>query len=196
MEIRKIDIGHIKIMPPKTKKTNNVAIFLDRDGTLIYDVGYPKHPEQVKMKPGAIQTLKKLKDYGYKLVIVTNQSGIGRGILTVEDVEKVNKRLLAILARHGIKIDAIYYCPHAPEDNCSCRKPSPNMLLMASMDLNINLSSSYIIGDKRSDMEAGFNAGCKKIFLGIESSDIKDLEIDYMADDWYNIMEYFSRING
>lgn len=137
------------------------AVFLDRDGTTIFDEGYTSVPAKVALILGVANSLQKLANAGFVLVIVTNQSGIGRGYFTEKDMHRVNNRMLQLLKKEDVFIDAIYFCPHKPEDLCECRKPKPGLLLKAAQDLNIDLSSSVMIGDKISDLEAGINAGCK-----------------------------------
>jgi D,D-heptose 1,7-bisphosphate phosphatase len=137
------------------------AAFLDRDGTLIADPGYTGDPEVVEILPGVPEALKKLTAHGYRLVIVTNQSAIARGYATAEQVEAVNQRVVDRLALHGAAIDAVYYCPHHPDDGCACRKPRPGMLLRAAEELRVDLHECVMIGDKISDVEAGTAAGCR-----------------------------------
>ncbi len=141
------------------------AIFLDRDGTIIHDVGYPRDPQQVQLLPGVAEVLARLQQEGWLLVLVSNQSGIGRGMVTAEEAERVHKQVVASLAAHGVELAAAHYCPHAPEEMCTCRKPSPEMLMRAARDLGIDLVQSYMIGDKISDVEAGRRAGCRTILL-------------------------------
>ena len=141
------------------------AVFLDRDGTVIYDVGYPRDPQQVRLLPGVGEALRKLKEQGLLLVLVSNQSGIGRGLVTVEQAEQVHQEFVSRLAEYDIQLDAAYYCPHAPEDQSRCRKPSPEMLLQAAKELDLDLARSFMVGDKASDVEAGKRAGCQTILL-------------------------------
>ena len=166
------------------------AVFIDRDGTIIYDVGYPKEPDQVEILPEVCTALSSLKDQGFKLIIVSNQSGIGRGILTLEEVELVHQRLISVLGKRGISIDATYYCPHAPEENCICRKPSPEMFFWAAKDLNVDLTNSFMIGDKISDIEAGKKAGCKTILLNSGTLGKCDTAPDFVANDWAAVSSY------
>ena len=141
------------------------AIFLDRDGTMIAEVNYLRHPDQVKIFPATRTGLKKLGDAGFKLFIVSNQSGVGRGYFTMADVEKVNERLLGELARDGIRIEKIYVAPEKPEDPSYGRKPSPQFLLDARDEFGLDLAQSFMIGDKLIDLECGWNAGVKKSIL-------------------------------
>src|SRR5438270_9821259 len=114
------------------------AVFFDRDGTLISDVGYISCPEDVRLLPGAVALLKHLQSSGYLLVIVSNQSGIGRGLITELQAAQVHERFVSLLAQEGIQLDATFYCPHALEVRCDCRKPSPSMLLNAAQQLDID----------------------------------------------------------
>jgi D-glycero-D-manno-heptose 1,7-bisphosphate phosphatase len=167
------------------------AIFLDRDGTIIYDVGYPKHPEQVKLMPGIISALKTLRKKGFLLIVVSNQSGIGRGYITSEEAENVHKTFISLLFEADIIIDRTYYCPHAPETNCSCRKPLPSMLFDAAENLNINLESSFMIGDRIADIEAGKRAGCMTILIeGNPERSPDDINADCLAENWQAAVKY------
>jgi D-glycero-D-manno-heptose 1,7-bisphosphate phosphatase len=143
----------------------NRAVFLDRDGTLIEDKDYLHKPEEVVLFSGASKALKKLQDAGFKLFLVTNQSGVGRGFFTLEDVEKVHAHLANELARHGVRFEKIYIAPEAPEQPSRGRKPSPQFLFDARDEFGIDLSQSYMIGDKLIDLECGWNAGAKKSIL-------------------------------
>ena len=128
------------------------AIFLDRDGTLIVERNYLADPAQVELLPTVTESLVKLTGAGFLLVIVTNQSGIGRGYFTAERLEEIHQRMLRLLGDEGVKIDAIYICPHAPSQDCQCRKPLPQMIHQAAADLDIDLARSWVIGDKPADI--------------------------------------------
>jgi len=138
------------------------AIFLDRDGTLIVDVGYPRDPELVELLPGVEEVLRPLQR-DWLLVIVSNQSGIGRGVISPEEANAVHDRMISLFHARGIAFAGVYYCPHAPGAHCECRKPSPGMLLDAALDLDLDLEQSIMIGDKPSDVEAGRAAGCAEV---------------------------------
>ncbi|HVO73560.1 MAG TPA: HAD family hydrolase [Ignavibacteriaceae bacterium] len=148
----------------------NYAIFLDRDGTINEDPGYLGDPNKLKVFPETGKALSELKNnLHFKLIVISNQSGIARGLITKEDVELVNLKLNEILAADNVSIDAFYYCPHHPdfssEEDCSCRKPSPQLILLASKEHDIDLAKSYFIGDTPSDIQCGFNAGLKTILV-------------------------------
>jgi D,D-heptose 1,7-bisphosphate phosphatase len=141
------------------------AVFFDRDGTLIIDTGYLSSPDEVKLLPGATQLLLNLRAAGYLLVVISNQSGIGRGWITEDQARSVDSRFRALLFARGVTLDAIYYCPHVPEVNCDCRKPNPGLLRRAAAEIGIDLPRSYMVGDRVSDCEAGEAAGCRPILL-------------------------------
>jgi len=155
---------------------SNKAIFLDRDDTLIEDPGYLSDPGQVKLLGGVPKALTQLKDMGYKLVVVTNQSAVARGIITEKVLRKIHDRLERLLAEKDAYLDAIYYCPYHPEGNVAkfrkdsdCRKPNPGMLLTAADELDIDLGESWMIGNAPHDIEAGLRAGCKTILIDLPS---------------------------
>lgn len=141
------------------------AVFLDRDGTIIADSGYIARPEDVHLLPGAAAALHALQAAGWRLVVVTNQSGIGRGLLTHEDYQRVTDRMRWMLRLAGVRLDAVLCCPHLPEDGCDCRKPKPGMLMLAAAELGLDLSRSVMVGDKESDLQAGKAAGVGACYL-------------------------------
>ncbi len=139
------------------------AIFLDRDGTLMEEADYCCHPEQVRIIEGVPEALRSLKSAGYRLVIVTNQSGVGRGYYTIADYDAVQARLLDLLG-DGL-IDATYFCPESPEANSPRRKPSPEMVFEAARDLGLDLARSWFVGDKAIDVQCGHAAGTRAILV-------------------------------
>lgn len=141
------------------------AIFFDRDDTLIKDKGYMYRIEDLEFFSDTIEVLQKLQGNGYLLFIVTNQSGIGRGYFSIKQMHEFNNHMIAELHKHGIKISDLAFCPHSPEDNCNCRKPSPEMINKLCLKHNISKEQSYMVGDKQSDIEAGRNAGVHSIQL-------------------------------
>jgi D-glycero-D-manno-heptose 1,7-bisphosphate phosphatase len=141
------------------------ALFLDRDGTLIEEKTYLSRPEGVVVVPGAGPALRQLREAGFLLYMVTNQSGIGRGYYTEEDMKRVNARLCELLARDGVKFEGIYFAPEAPEHPSRGRKPSPVFLEDARDEHGVDLGSSYMMGDKMIDLECGWNAGVKRSIL-------------------------------
>ena len=142
------------------------ALFLDRDGTIVEEVFYLHEPQKIKFIPGVFEVLKLYKQKGYRLVIVTNQPGIGMGYFTREDFFAVNAEILKEAAKHGALFDKIYYCGHSKSDRCNCRKPNTGMLERAVKELNIIPKKSYLIGDMTSDILTGKNFGCKTVLVG------------------------------
>ena len=143
----------------------NRAVFLDRDGTLIAETNYLCRPEDVKIFPATPAGLRRLGDAGFKLFIVSNQSGVGRGYFTLADVECVNEHLCGELARAGVCLEKIYFAPEAPNQPSRGRKPSPQFLFDARDEFGVDLAQSYMIGDKLIDLECGWNAGVKQSIL-------------------------------
>lgn len=147
------------------------AVFIDRDGTLNVEKEYLFRIEECEFIPGVAQALRQLRDAGWLVVVVTNQSGVARGYYGEQDVVALHRHMAAELARHGALVDGWYYCPHHPSGNppynrqCDCRKPLPGMLLQAARELDIDLSSSWMVGDKLADIEAGQAAGCHPILV-------------------------------
>jgi D-glycero-D-manno-heptose 1,7-bisphosphate phosphatase len=135
-------------------------VFLDRDGTLVRDSGYPHRDEDYALLPGVGDALRRLVGAGFRLAIVTNQSGIGRGLFSEADFERFQARLLADLARGGVAIERTYHCPHAPDAGCACRKPAPGLLWRARDELGADLAASWVIGDGARDVELAARAGC------------------------------------
>lgn len=128
------------------------AVLLDRDGTVIVEKNYLSDPDQVALEKNAVNGLRLLAGAGFALVIVSNQSGIGRGYFTAQDADRVNRRMQELLAQQGVALAGIYICPHAPDTPCACRKPAPGMALQAAADLGLDLARSFVIGDKRADL--------------------------------------------
>ena len=142
-----------------------VTVFLDRDGTLNYDPGYLKSAAELRLLPGVGTSLARLKAAGAKLVVVTNQSGIGRGLFTHKDLEAVHARLQGLLEQEEAALDAIYFCPHHPDDGCRCRKPGTAMVERAASELQLDLTRSYLIGDHARDMQLAKYVGAKAVLL-------------------------------
>ncbi len=154
------------------------AIFLDRDGTLVHSRHYPSRPEELQLYRGIRSGLRRLQLAEFKLVVVTNQSGIARGYFSELDLERMHLHLRRQLARASVRLDGIYYCPHHPDGaipalamRCTCRKPQPGMALQAAADLDLDLGRSWFVGDILNDIEAGRRAGCRTVLvdLGTES---------------------------
>lgn len=154
-------------------KEKKSAVFLDRDGVINKDKEYVHKIKDFEIFPGVFDALKKLQLAGYKLIIITNQSGIGRGYYSHEDFLKLNKYMLELFSNQRIKIEKVYYCMHNPKENCECRKPKTKFILEAMVEFDLDLESSWVIGDKLCDIEMGKKAGCRTIL--IDSEYVKDV---------------------
>ena len=142
------------------------AIFLDRDGVVIENrLDYVRRWEDVKIFPAAVEVLSRLASSPYQIVFITNQSAVGRGIISLETARKINQQLVFELNKAGCRVDGVFMCPHAPEENCSCRKPLPGLLYQAANLLNIDLARSIMIGDAWTDLQAGQSAGVVRYAL-------------------------------
>jgi len=157
-------------------KARNKAVFLDRDGTISRDVPYCSRPEDFELLPMVAEAIKLLNDHGLKVIVVTNQSGVGRGYFTEDMLAQIHQKMVDELAKTGAFVDAIYYCPHHPDENCECRKPKPKMILQAARDLDINIRRSYFVGDSDLDIEAGKRAGCRTVLVKTSNGNASILE--------------------
>lgn len=146
------------------------TIFFDRDGTLIVDKVYLNDPDKIEYLPGVFEALRLFRDDGYQMIVVTNQSGIARGIVSIENLELIHQRMIDEFARHGVSFAGFYYAPYSVESQHFMRKPNPGMLLTAAADHRVDLSQSWMIGDRITDVVAGHRAGCRTILLeGVEN---------------------------
>jgi D-glycero-D-manno-heptose 1,7-bisphosphate phosphatase len=142
------------------------AVFLDRDGVINEDSpDYITSPDQIHILPGVQEAISKLNKAGFLVIVASNQSGIGRGYMSEATFHLINDKIREELSVYGAKIDAFYFCPHTPSQNCSCRKPKSGLLLRASREYGINLDESYMVGDKHSDIACGESAGCATILV-------------------------------
>jgi len=173
----------------------NKAIFIDRDGTINVNVEYLDNPEDFQMYPGVGEGIKLLKDSGYKIIIITNQSGLARGYFSEETLDKIHERMKKELYEKGATIDGIYICPHHPDENCDCRKPKTGLLEKAITDFNIDPEKSYFIGDRMLDVEAGHKIGAKtalvpedkeKVSIEMKESDIIP---DIICENFYSVAQ-------
>ncbi len=147
------------------------AVFLDRDGTVIADKHYLSDPDGVEILPGAAQAIARLNARGVAVFLVTNQSGIGRGMFTQQDFGSVQERLISELAQHGAHLDGVYFCPHSPDEACACRKPAPGLFERAAREHDLDLSRSVFIGDRLRDVEPAFLWGGTPILVRGSSPD-------------------------
>lgn len=168
------------------------AVFLDRDGTIAKDFPYCSRPEDFELLPGATEGIKLLNEYSFKVVVVTNQSGIARGYFTERTLAEIHDKMITQLVEHGAHVDAIYYCPHHPDDDCECRKPKPKMVFQAALDLDIDISQSYVIGDSEIDAELAKRAGCR---AGIKVGEPGGTA-DWVATSFRDAVEKILRFEG
>lgn len=164
-------------------KVYSPAIFIDRDGTINKDVPYCSCPEEFELFDGVGEAINNLNRARFKIVVITNQSGIARGYFSEIVLQNIHKKMKDDLALFNARIDAIYYCPHHPVDKCSCRKPKPGLILQAAGELSLDLKKSFMIGDSLTDMEAGKRAGCKTILVNQLGNHIEDASIDYICEN-------------
>jgi heptosyltransferase-2 len=161
----------------QTNILEGVTVFLDRDGTLNYDPGYLRVAADLKLLAGVGPSLARLKRAGARLVVVTNQSGVGRGIITLKDLEAIHARLQGLLEQEDAALDAIYFCPHHPDDGCRCRKPNVGMVDRARSELQLDLRHCYLIGDHARDIQLAKKVGAKAVLMAIAPMDVQSLEM-------------------
>ncbi len=173
------------------------TVFLDRDGTIARDVHYCCRVEDFEILPTVPQAIRLLNENGFKVVVITNQSGIARGYFTEETLLLIHQIMQEELARCNARVDAIYFCPHHPDEGCLCRKPKPALLLRAAVEVNIDLTLSYMVGDGQMDVQAGKAAGCKTVLMttGPNQGENQSLNQapDYVADSLYKAVEWIIR---
>ena len=172
-------------------------VFLDRDGTLIVEKHYLSDPAQVELIGGVAAALRRLRENGYGVAVITNQSGVGRGYFSPERLEAVHSRIRDLLAAEGARLDGIYVCPHTPDAGCACRKPASGLIEMAARDHQFDRQRSFIIGDKSCDIECGKHAGMVSILVrtGYGSGLAAELAAlaDYVAADVPEAVEWILR---
>ena len=177
-----------------TMKTTNpslkeITVFLDRDGTINQDCGYLASPEEFQFFPDVLENLARLNHLGARVIVVTNQSGLARGFLSESDLVGIHRKLENSLRDHGGWSDGVFYCPHHPDEGCRCRKPNPGLIEQAQRSLNIDISKSYLVGDKQSDMELALTVGSVGVLVmtGPMSGKVRELvqgrelSVGYMA---------------
>jgi D-glycero-D-manno-heptose 1,7-bisphosphate phosphatase len=186
------------------------AVFFDRDGTINEEVGYIKDLSNLRLIKNASSSIKKIRDKGFLAILITNQSGPARGYYNEEWVKTLNNRIQELLLSEGTELDKMYYCPHLPDGivpeysiECDCRKPKIGLFLKAKEDFNIDLKSSYMIGDKATDVDAGHNAGTKSILLKTGyGKDVLDGKYqfvpnaDYIAEDINDAIDWILKTEG
>ncbi len=185
------------------------AVFVDRDGTINVDGPYLSDPDKFKMYPGVGKGIKELKDNGFKIIVITNQSGIARGYFTEKDLADIHDKMKKEFEKFNVELDGIYYCPHHPDDGCNCRKPKTGLFDIAIKEHDIDVKKSYMLGDKILDVVAGKKIGTKNILIPV--SDIIDDSVieginyeknkcectpDYIADSFANAIKWILNNEG
>ncbi len=192
--------------PDKSKQMHK-AVFLDKDGTLIEDVPYNADPGKIRFTRGSTEGLRLLQKCGYRLIVVTNQAGIAKGLVTVPDLQVMRARLFELSEAAGVRLSGFFFCPHHPEGtveqyrvSCDCRKPEPGLILRAAREHSIDLTASWLVGDILHDIEAGRRAGCRTILIdnGNETEwVIAPLRVpDHIVSDLQEAAEIICKENG
>lgn len=175
----------------------NKAVFFDRDGTIAKDVHYCRRPEDFVLLADAAKVIKVLNDHGFKVIIITNQSGIAHGYFSEETLDEIHKKMREDLGREGARVDGIYYCPHHPDDNCECRKPKPLLVLRATRDFNLDLKNSFVVGDLQKDVELGKAVGCRTILVDSSPISISNKEVpDAIVADLKEVPDTIFRLQN
>ncbi len=141
------------------------VVFIDRDGTIIINKHYLADPEGVEVYPTVARGIKLLNEAGFQIIVATNQSGIARGLYTHDILAAIHQRMIDDLQAGGAKVDALYYCPHHPDDHCDCRKPETGLIEKAMSEHDLDMNNSYFVGDRMADVKAGYTMGCKTVLI-------------------------------
>jgi D,D-heptose 1,7-bisphosphate phosphatase len=169
----------------------NKAVFLDRDNTIARDVPYCSRPEDFELLPTVPEAIKLLNENGFKVIVITNQSGVARGYFTEEILNQIHKKMQDELALHGATIDSIYYCPHHPNDKCDCRKPKTALFHKAAAEHNIDFGSSYMVGDMPLDTAAGKALECQTVLVTTGANvSPPDTHADYTASSLLEAVQW------
>ncbi|MFP4083423.1 MAG: D-glycero-alpha-D-manno-heptose-1,7-bisphosphate 7-phosphatase [Desulfonatronovibrio sp.] len=179
----------VKFRPESMLNNYNIKnIFLDRDGTIIQDMHYLHHPDQIMLIPGAAGAMKEMNELGLKIFLATNQSGIGRNYFTEEEYHLVQEKLLGLLTEKGIKISGCAFCPHSPDDHCDCRKPATGIWKRLSAEHDLRPQQTVMVGDKKSDILFARNSGfaaCALVLTGQGEKNMTDFGIDRYPEPWF-----------
>jgi D-glycero-D-manno-heptose 1,7-bisphosphate phosphatase len=166
-------------------KSGERVVILDRDGTMVVDRNYLSDPDGLSFLPGAAAGLRSMHSQGFRLIVITNQSGVGRGMFSMESLQQMNTRLMAMVDQSGARLERIYYCPHRPEDHCECRKPGTKLMMDAASDLGFEPRRAIVIGDKASDVEFGRSAGATTMLIAEDAAaaQVRAARADYVVRD-------------
>jgi len=168
------------------------AVFIDRDGTMAIDVHYCRRPEDFKLYPETAGAVKRLNESGFKVIVITNQSGIARGYFDEATLAEIHEEMRKQLAEEGATLDGIYYCPHHPDDGCDCRKPGPKLVLQAIKEHDINPEHSFVVGDLQMDIDLGRNVGCKTVLVKRQDGEqkINESGADYVGGNMLEVVDW------
>lgn len=178
------------------------VVFLDRDGIInVNRDDYVKTVDEFVFLPGVLEGLAKLKEAGITTVVISNQAGVGRGLIDPAELERINQTMLRAAAEHGGEISGLYYCTHRKEENCECRKPEVGLFRKASAEMGFSLAGSYFVGDARSDIEAGHRAGCRTVLVLTGKSSAGDAETwsckpEHVATDLPSAVDWILSMSG
>src|SRR5881296_3411458 len=178
--MRHLQMGSFTALSTARSDSKAPVVYLDRDGTLNFDPGYLNQPEQLRLLPGAGQAVARLNRAGFKTVVLSNQSGLARGLITQDQLEAIHQRLRELLAEDGARLDGIFVCPHHPDEGCACRKPAPGLVHRAQRELGVSHDNAVVIGDKASDVELARNVGALAVF--VRSGNVPEEEQARMAE--------------
>jgi D-glycero-D-manno-heptose 1,7-bisphosphate phosphatase len=168
------------IFPPANRR----VVILDRDGTIVVDRSYLDDPDGLEFLPGAAEGLRALHEHGYRLVVITNQSGVGRGYISLRQLELIHDRLTEMVRLAGAQLDGIFFCPHTPSAGCSCRKPQLGLLMRAASELDFDPSTVVVVGDKESDIEFGHRVGAPTVLISNSATSATTATLpDFIAPD-------------
>jgi D-glycero-D-manno-heptose 1,7-bisphosphate phosphatase len=182
------------VIAPRSEQRNKVVI-LDRDGTIVVDRHYLSDPDALEFEPGAQAGLRRMSAMGFRLVVITNQSGIARGFFSLSRLAEIHERMRVMLHGIGVRLDGVYFCPHGPDDGCDCRKPGLGLMQQASRELGFEMSESIVIGDKESDVEFGQRAGAITILIAKPGSRPASTTIpDYVVGNLNDAADIMSQL--
>jgi D-glycero-D-manno-heptose 1,7-bisphosphate phosphatase len=184
----------------RESETADKVVILDRDGTVIVDRHYLSNPAGLELLPGAAEGLRQLNEHGYRLVVITNQSGVGRGLFSLQRLHEIHDRFRDMVIGAGARLEEIYFCPHVPEDECACRKPRLGLLMRAASELHFNPANAIVIGDKASDVEFGRRAGATTILIAptqnTKNTISSELRPDFVTADLIGASQTIERLRS